>query len=372
MLPPLDPLNLTPAASLNRVRLVALPGIALPPHVAGVTAYELLSAPVIAGWVRQHAGPLGLTDLHDADTDVLLRGLDRSFSAPDPAIRAAAELVARRFGQHLGYLLLTLRRGDAESRAARPDWDASYWAHWAGVTTIHLGGGLVSGQLGPRLIQHAARTIAESGMSDCALRLAPWPAFLPLIGAARSIWTGDPDAMAVVCDFGQSRIKRACARYERGVLTNLRLLPTLPARWTSLTHGVEPTPGQVERLADHLVAIAADTLREVSTFGRGVAPIFTASIASYLHDGQPLARQGGPYSYLAALAPRLADWLAARLTDQLGHPLAVTLLHDGTAAALTYAVDANTAVITLGTALGIGFVPATATLRPISTQFAIL
>ncbi len=137
---PLDPANLTPAASLNRVRLVALPGVALPLHVAGATAYDLLSARVLAEWVRRHAGALGLADRRTADPDTLLRGLDRSFAAPDPATRAAAEAVARRFGEHLGYLVLVLRRGDPANRAARPDWDDSYWAHWARVTTISFGG----------------------------------------------------------------------------------------------------------------------------------------------------------------------------------------------------------------------------------------
>jgi hypothetical protein len=368
---PLDPANLTPAASLNRVRLIALPGVALPAHVAGATAHELLAASAIATWVRQHADDLGLADLRDADPDALLRGLDRSFTSPDPAVRAAAETVARRFGRHLGYLVLTLRRGDMENRAARPDWDESYWAHWAKVTTIYLGGGLLSGELGPRLVGHTAETIAAAGMLDCTLHLARWPALLPLIGAARSVSPGHCGNMAVVCDFGQSRIKRACASYEHGILTGLRLLPTLPARWTTLVPGVDPSPDQLAHLADHLVRIAADTVNEAATLGRNVAPCFTASIASYLHDGQPLARQGGPYSYLAAIAPRLSDWLAARLSEQLGYPLAVTLIHDGTAAARAHAGEPDAAVILLGTALGIGCPPSTSGLRPLSPQFTI-
>jgi hypothetical protein len=37
----LDPAQLTPAASLNRVRFVEVPGVALPPEMLGSTAFEL-------------------------------------------------------------------------------------------------------------------------------------------------------------------------------------------------------------------------------------------------------------------------------------------------------------------------------------------
>ncbi len=40
----LDPAHLTPAASLNRVRIVDLPGVALDDAIRGKTAYELLAA----------------------------------------------------------------------------------------------------------------------------------------------------------------------------------------------------------------------------------------------------------------------------------------------------------------------------------------
>ena len=52
MLDPLDPARLTPAASLNRVRIVDLPGLALDPDVRGQTGYELLSAQARAAAIR--------------------------------------------------------------------------------------------------------------------------------------------------------------------------------------------------------------------------------------------------------------------------------------------------------------------------------
>src|SRR5215212_1746695 len=51
----LDPAQLTPAASLNRVRFVEVPGLALPPDMLGRTAYELLSARALDDLSRQDA-----------------------------------------------------------------------------------------------------------------------------------------------------------------------------------------------------------------------------------------------------------------------------------------------------------------------------
>ena len=44
-----------------------------------------------------------------------------------------------------------------------------------------------------------------------------------------------------------------------------------------------------------------------------------------------------------------------RVSAELDRRISVKLLHDGTAAATTYAGERHTAVITIGTALGIGF-----------------
>ena len=145
----LDPARLTPTASLNRVRFVETADLALPPEMIGRSAYDLLSARALADLAREH--PAARRPAPDQHADPLA-ALDRD----------AVEAVARRFGERLGWLLAVLRRGDAAHRAARPDWDESYWRHWAGISTVYLGGGLVSGRLGPRLVEHAARTLAIS------------------------------------------------------------------------------------------------------------------------------------------------------------------------------------------------------------------
>jgi hypothetical protein len=339
----LDPANLTPSASLNRVRFTELAGLGLPTGMVGWAAYALLSARALAT----------LTTRHGADD------------------------AARRFGERLGWLLVTLRQGDPASRAARPDWDDSYWDHWASIKTVYLGGGIVSGASGPGVALHAQRVLANVGMMDCTVAVAPWPEHLPLIGAARAVSEAAPETgSSVVLDFGQSFVKRGLVEVTDRTVTAIRIAPRIGARFMEIGHGgSDPTAEEIERLGDEIVRTMAETWRAASVTnrdtGRDVSTTVVASIAAYVRDGQPLARQGGAYSYLLGLSDRLDWWLGERLSSVLDRPMSVRLLHDGTAAGLALAGVPNAAVIALGTALGVGFPPSDEACRPLSSQFVV-
>jgi hypothetical protein len=363
---PFNPDRLSPSASLNRVRIVDLPGVALEASVKGKTAYELLSAQALTDYVREHAAALGL-DAGLSGAAALPVAFDRRFEADSKAIRGAAEEAARHFGRRLGYLILALKRGDAANRQAREEWDDTYWAHWASIREIWLGGGLVSGHLGERLRQYAQAVLAEAGTLDCALHLSPYSSALPLVGAARCF---PPDSQAgLVFDFGHSYIKRACALYESGTLVALRLLSPLATGWTE---PAEDPADQSWRWAERMVNVVADTWQAVRTSGLAPAPLMAASIASYVVEGQPAAYDRGIYAQLRAISDNLGRWLSQHAGERVGHPVEISLLHDGTAAARTYAGTARAAVIMLGTALGVGFPPRAGELRPISPAFQVL
>jgi hypothetical protein len=89
-------------------------------------------------------------------------------------------------------------------------------------------------------------------------------------------------------------------------------------------------------------------------------------------DGQPAAYDRGIYAQLRAISDNLGRWLSQNVSQRVGIRVEINLLHDGTAAARTYAGMAHAAVIMLGTALGVGFPPRTDELRPISPAFQVL
>jgi hypothetical protein len=290
---PLDPCRLDPVASVNRARL------------DGRTARELLSAPALVQLARAHGlDPIGPVRSY----------LDGHLAGPavhSGAARAAA--VAAEFGGRLGRLVGTLRAGD---RSARPEWDDSWWARWAAVDTVHLGGGLAGGAFGTWL------ATAAEGPAGCRVTVAPDD--LPLLGAARRNGPG------LVLDFGHTLVKRAVV-----TPSGLERLPSVPAP-------AEDSPGP-------LVAAAVAAILAAAWAEAGRPDRVTAAMAAYVVDGQPVRTPLGTYARLADVSPDVPGWLAART----GVP--VTLVHDGTAAAHAVPPDPRAVVILLGTSIGVGF-----------------
>jgi hypothetical protein len=367
-MPPLDPYHLTPAISLNRARAIDLPGVALDDGARGKTGYELLSARALAGAIRDQIEALALDPA--LDDEARRRAFDACFSSASAGARAAAEQIARRMGRNLGALLLALRRGDPASRSARADWDDSYWDHWATIRQAILGGGLPSGELGPRFCRYALEVCAEAGDDDVAIWLSPYGRELPLVGAARLAPADAPRAL--VFDFGQSAVKRGLAHYEDGALRALQMLPAWETYWDEAEWATGDPDRLAERLLNWMVEVILDARATVPRAPGRVPPTpVLASIAAYVRDGQPFLTQNGLYYELTRITDNAARTLADRLRARTGAASDVRLIHDGTAAAAGHAGEPDSAVITIGTALGIGFPPPATGLRPVGGDFQI-
>lgn len=364
-MPPLDPYHLTPSASLNRVCIVDLPGLGVDSQVKGKTGFQLVSAAALANLIRQHAATLAL-DANLNGHELRLRLNDRLLST-DMTIRAAAEAIGRRIGRNLGYVLLTLKRGDAVNRAARSEWDDSYWRHWGRIKQVWLGGGLVSGRLGSIIREHASAVFEEATVENFTIRVSPYASILPLIGAARHAPPGCDAALAF--DFGGTMIKRAHAVYKRNRLIELHCLPSHSTDWTEIEGSSNNAAQQATRLFDHMVAVIVDTRRSV---GLSPSSPISASIAAYMQAGHPMPGRRRAYYQLPLITENLQTAIAQRLAAQQGEAAAVSLIHDGTAAAATYAGANHAAVVTMGTSLGVGFPPEASSVRTMNTDLAIL
>ena len=356
---PLDPQNLTPANSLNRVRVMDLPNLRLDAGVRGRSGYQLVSAWVLSRLIRQYTGLLHLDPaLNDHELrqafDHCLTGKGARFR---PGVMTAAETIAQRLGRNLGYLLLTLRQGDQVNRAARPEWDESYWEHWAKVDMVWLAGGLVGGRLGARMKRYALSVFGEADILDFTLEISPYSAYLPLIGAALS---GPPDVEAVlVFDFGSTMMKRGCALYNdrHRQLQELYCLPPVPTQWEAFMQAFPDPDDAAAAFFKHIVATIIDTWRYLRAHNDlPLARVVRISLAAYIDKGQPMQAQDGAYAQLCRLTDNLQAELVYQLTPHLG-VVDLQLIHDGTAAASVYVGDEDTAVITIGTALGVGFPP---------------
>jgi hypothetical protein len=310
-----DPLWLRPDASLNRTLLAPLPRAV--PRWVGQKAFDLLSR------------------------EALLRLVSAVGTA-----RAAEES-----GRRLGHLIATLQSG-AGAEMIRSNWRLAYRVYWTSVEEVWLGGGLAA-YLGSGLLAGARAEAARLGASRPSIELAGWPAALPLIGAARSNSGTAP--RAVVLDFGHTAVKRGLATYRGRRLAGLQLLDSLDP----------PAPAS---LVDAFIEAVAATLRCV---GADVDPTVVVSVASYVDPNSRIAPDGySLYSPLGAVEPAALD---RALRDCIGnHLLHLRLVHDGTAAASGVVPTVlPAAVITLGTALGVGFAPRHDQLRPLTPDFSV-
>jgi hypothetical protein len=208
----------------------------------------------------------------------------------------------------------------------------------------------------------------EANYPDYTIRLSPYAAALPLVGAARH--APSTCQTAAVFDFGSTLIKCAYASYREATLTELGCLSPRLTGWEHIERSSNVLAKRATQLLDRIVATIVTTWRSA---GRSLTGPILGSVAAYMQDGHPMLAQGGTYYQLGHVTDHLQTALAQRVSDQLGKPVDVLLLHDGTVAATAYAGQENTAVVMLGTALGIGFPPLERTnLRPIGADFRVL
>ena len=370
-MPSFDPQCITPAVSLNRVRIVDLPGVVVDSEVKGRQGTELVSLAVLARLIRQRADSLQL-DPHMPDGQLRL-ALEGCVAHESETVRVAADEVARRVGRNLGYVLLALKRGDAVNRAARSEWDDSYWRHWARIRRVWLGGGLVDGWLGSAIGRHAAAVIEEAGIDDYVVQVSPYASALPLVGVARYAPAGCRTAL--VLDFGSTMVKCARAVYEDDELIELHRLPSHSARCAEIEKASDDGLQQATKLFSHMVSVVVDAWRAARLLP--FSPVL-ATVATYIRDGHPLLRDGHPlpargggYLQLRRITDNVQKELTRRVSAELGETVDLSLVHDGTAAATTYAGMKDAVVVMVGTALGVGFPPEAGRLRAISSNLTV-
>ncbi|MCA9903142.1 MAG: hypothetical protein KC547_04735, partial [Anaerolineae bacterium] len=263
-----DPRNPPTNNSLNRLRLEAAE-LPLPDVLRGKVAYELLSSLALDALIEHHT------------RDVVVFYEQVALGAK------WAHAIAQTLGTRLGYMLLVLARNDTQTQQANPDKPAAYWAHWARIRKVYVGGGLARGAVGAIITAQAQATVRSlADEPDYQVVQVEHPQYLPLLGAARTVPTG---SRASILDFGGSYVKRAIAHYTPAGLSHLQLRASLP---THLPANDDDARLIFERMADIITQSYAGV-------DSATIPI---SIAAYVDEhGQPLLSQSGIYMQLARL-----------------------------------------------------------------------
>ncbi len=359
-----------PHVSVNRVQIEDLPGLPLDEAVRGRRAYHLLSAEALVGHALERAAELELPTAFIAEMPESLHYVvppfvDMCLRSPDAGPRAAAEAIAERLGRNLGYVLLTLHRGDAVNRGSRADWTGRDWQRWADIRQVYVGGGLLSGDLGRLIVDHAAALLRETGY-DGALRVlrTPYREDMALLGAGRYFPAGMSRGLCF--DFGHTTVKRALLVFDGGTLTQVSPLRPLPTRWVLRNDPAGALTFSGQWVLDFVTGAIVRTLDKREVSGSDLM----LSVAAYVQGGRLLGN--GIYARMSTLGEDVRLLLQEAVRERTRRVVRIHLIHDGTAASALHAGEPDTAVILVGTALGVGFAPAdTAGLRPVAPHLVI-
>ena len=334
---------------MNRVRLVDLPGIKVPLAWQNKRGDQLLGRQALWEQILRKTAVLHL----NPHAPNLIREFDTCFESDEAKVRETAVAIAKAYGQKLAYHQLVLKRGDVVNRVVRPDWQVVHWEHWAQIEQVWLGGGLMAGHLAEIAAVEAQAFIRQHGFSNYTLAVSKFAANLPLIGAAR---TAPPETQSMlVFDFGQTFIKRGIAHYKGNHLVKLESLSSVPAKCPTLWFSRDRRIAEQTR--DYILRVVNETWTEAHAAGHELSRTIAVILACYLLYGQPRHEDWGCYGRLQLFSPHLQTYLAEQMSALLGEDIRVQLLHDGQAAALPYAGMVQSAVITFGTAMGVGFPP---------------
>jgi predicted NBD/HSP70 family sugar kinase len=324
-----DPLELTIEASVNHVII----GDAGCPEIAGMRAEDVCSRNALHGLARDS----GLQGLR---RDRLLDDLGAAAASADARVSRCATAALVTFGRRIGALIATLRDPTTPPAGGSP-WRRAYLSHWLTVDSVWLAGGLLAGR-SSRTIMAGVQDGAAMTARPCRVALAPHPAVAPLLGAARRSGAASPAGAVVVADLGHTSIKTALVERSTAGLRGLRLLDACAPPSHRSPDDVEDT------VAAALLAVVerADDIRS-----RGVRVI--VSVACEVSAGIPVDNGQGVYGLLEQRVTSLRRGIA----DRTGADVTLEFINDGTAAAFA-AGSANSATITAGTWLGVGFQPA--------------
>lgn len=324
-----DPLQLTSHAGLNQL---VLGDVGLP-EVAGRRAEAACSRDALVALAMD----CGLSGLRP---DRLSDDLARAVTFADASTARSARAVLTGFGRRLGALIATLRDPATSVQQADTPQRRAFFAHWLTVDSVWLAGGLLAGC--GQLITAAAATGAAAAPIPCRVALAQHPAMTPLLGAARRAGAGAGHELLAVADLGHTSIKTAIAERHGPALTQLTIIGTGPA----------PSRRSPATVADAVVDALARAVRRAATAVDHPGCVRTmVSVASHVAAGVPVDDGGGIYGCLAGHTASLTRQVQAAS----GTEVTLEFVHDGTAAAA--AGPANSATITVGTWLGVGFHP---------------
>ena len=323
--------QLLPIASLNRL------------YVDGDQAYDLFHSFLIKKTIIDAMGSYVSFKLDDYQLSELMEIVMKTNN--ETLIHQVNSIVLH-YAHQLAKIIATLFMPSELSIRNHPTWSDQHFRYWQSINTLYLAGGaLIDAFIEP--FKAAIHMELSARNIDKNVYLLPHSDDLGMKGMASLF---DQEGTALLLDLGQTSIKRALKIHYQGTKNYLKL-SSVPSKHLFTEEQTETSVNQsASMLHEYLTTLVIDTIHE-----QKIQPIkLYMSVANYVNHG---SLQPGLNSYgkLDHIARPYDIYLEKALTKRLGYPIEVRLFHDASAMALNFKDQEKTAIISVGTAFGVGF-----------------
>ena len=334
---------------INGLKIAEVPDLYNFKSFVGSCCYDIFSSYGIINEIITNSHKLKI-DIAKYDHNDLPKILSDLLVNSEIEVKNAAEDIVADFGRRLGLIVYILKTATLKNRQANIKHGDEDWQVWIDCRKIFLAGGLVNGLLGERLRYYAQKLLYELNIRDAEFIISKFPSDTQMIGCAR-LNKGD-NKKALLFDFGHSFVKTGLAAYEGNSLSHINLLPKIKSQYMNNNYpDKEAEYKDAVNLHNFIVKIITDYYFK---FAKGdCSSHIVISIANKVTDGK--IGWGGCYYKLMFVNDKYERYLEKCVSEILGLNIAITLVHDGQAAAICFAEQEKSALIALGTAFGVGY-----------------
>jgi hypothetical protein len=323
--------DLLPITSMNRL------------YVDDDKAYDLFHSALIKNSFIQAITPYTKQPLHEMTLSELMDFVDK---INDNTLKEEIHDIIRYYGRKLAKIIGTLFKPSALSRKNHLEWKEIHFDYWASIQTLYLAGGAI---IDPFIKPFTDELSAElkKRRIDKHVQFITHSEDLGILGMAK-LYT--KKGTLLLLDLGQTSIKRAIHIIDDSKREHIKL-NTIPAKFlftTDLTD--QGVIRSAIELHHYLVQLIDQTILENHIKPQAIY----LSVANYVKNG---CLQAGKNSYgkLDQIGHPYDLYLSRSLEKILGYPIHVRLFHDTSAMALNFMNQEKTAIISVGTAFGVGF-----------------
>jgi len=325
--------EIVPEASINSV------------YINDVLASDLFRPSILIEEIRKNADILEIKPSTD-DAKMLLDFNGRLNSENEKIFNKANE-IAIYFGDKLASVILTLKKPTDVSVKNRLNWTSMHWDYWKTIKKIVFVGGLTSPILMNIFLERINFVLNNNGITDLKVSFIEGSSDFGTKGLTNLFNEGE----YLLFDFGQTNIKRRFSIKVNNESVMDTVLPTLKSKFLFYKEkSKEEIRDLAYRLDMYFIDVILETVHDVNFKGDNMI----VGIANYISNGRIYSARGG-YGKLAYVDDNYQSYLSNVISNKLGRKIKILLYHDTSSMALNFKNNKNCAVISLGTAFGIGF-----------------